>query len=208
MAADRSNLVPEARIDKNGVTSTRWVNPEGSAKNSAKPLPAPAIQEAASPNEQQELYDAVIRELLGNGDKLYRNINVRFLEACHKRCGNQSDLYRTFLANVGSIEPFRFIEQVHRILDYHGADDIPSLVNDESLAVAIMIINSTEHLASGDGSILPEAVEEMIHYALTSDDMELIATFIYDRNPDTVAEVEGLVAEARRSQSALRSGVL
>lgn len=209
MTADRSNLVPEARTDKNGVTSVRWVKSDNRTALGTNPLPAPALNKALSPeDEQQRLYIEILAALDQSGSTNDQWVSKENLELWRHRTGDQTGLFRTLLTNVDSNETFKFIEQVHGILDYYGADDIPSLINDESLESVVTIIESTEHLLSGDGMILPEETRDMIHYALTSPDRELITQIIMDRHPDTVAQAEGLVAEARRSKRVLQSGVL
>jgi hypothetical protein len=201
-------LVPEPRTDKNGVTSTRWVKQDQSVTSSANLLPAPSVPSAVtSKNEQQRLYVEILARLNQDAFRKRRNANIRNLEEWHRRRSDQTSLFRTLLANTESSEPFKFIEQVHDILNYYGAEDIPSLINDESLESVVIIIESTEHLQA-DAFFLPEETRDMIDYALTSEDRELITRVIKERSPDTLREVEELVIEARRSQPALQSGVL
>lgn len=69
-----SNLKPERRTDKNGVTSTRWVKPASPAKNKRE-LPAPFVlsPEAAA---EMDLVDA--RELRANIAHSLAYINIDY----------------------------------------------------------------------------------------------------------------------------------
>lgn len=203
MTADRSNLVPESRTDKNGVTSVRWVNPNSKPALRANPLPSPAPVN----NEQQQLYTSILDALNEHEDQQKRDINIGALSAFNRRHSDQSGLFRVLLENVESQETFRFIDQVYEILSYYGAESIPNIINEASLESVVTIIGSTEHLQA-DQFFLPEATRDMIDYALSSEDREMITQIIGERRPDNLRDIEGVVEEARRNKTALQSGVL
>jgi hypothetical protein len=160
-----------------------------------------------SGTEQQRLYDAILDALNEHEDQQKRDINIGALSAFNRRHTDQSGLFRVLLANVESTETFRFVDQVYDILSYYGAESIPNVINEASLESVVTIIESTDHLQA-DRFFLPEETRDIIDYALSSDDREMITRIIAERHPNTLREVDDLVLEARRCQTALQSGVL
>jgi hypothetical protein len=63
-----SNLIPELRTDKNGVTSTRWVRPADNAANKNSTLPVPAIPERPTVNYRAGIEKMLYSKALEFGD--------------------------------------------------------------------------------------------------------------------------------------------
>lgn len=71
-----NHLIPEARVDKNGVTSIKHVRPEKLESSSQRSMPVPTIAPAPVPVEEESErpdYDAVIQ---GNEEFLTRSESV------------------------------------------------------------------------------------------------------------------------------------
>jgi hypothetical protein len=54
----RSNLIPELRTDKNGVTSTRWVKPDQSPASKGSGMPTPGIKVESLSSKQDRLFES------------------------------------------------------------------------------------------------------------------------------------------------------
>jgi hypothetical protein len=201
-----SNLVPELRTDKNGVTRKRWVKPSGAEASKKSSIPAPST---ASTNRRQ-----LLKELAAGIKKSGRTASAKdedialVNDLAQMGLSSQMDLLHILHNNVDSKFPFSSIEMVYTALRENRirSEDITGFINEESLDAAQKVVVGSHR---GAERILSEDTKELITFALTSaEDMELFSKLVYDRKCPDLSAAKELYSEAIGTQGAIRAGVL
>lgn len=101
-----SNLIPEQRTDKNGVTSTRWVRPADDVASKATSLPVPALPELPVVNYRAELEDMLREKATEFGDdhtKFYSTASEDILSYIHESLSADDDPDSTLPAEISCL---------------------------------------------------------------------------------------------------------
>lgn len=127
-----TNLVPERRTDKRGITSTRWVKPLGATTATTSTIPSPAVAaRPQSPDVHKIIHSLYIRRMSA-GDEMKIKANVKFLSAkrpdlmdrivaaCEDEEGEERLIWLSRLLN-GSIVPTRAKNEDEAIADIERA---------------------------------------------------------------------------------------
>ena len=200
MSINRSNLTPVQRPDRNGKVTTRWVKPGVQTGNAAK-LPAPVGTPKSSPKEDHEkLYGDVRRGIFDHSPKDNWQSNLSVLQSCKIFSPDSGELFSLFQEHIASPYEFYVIEEAYRALKDNGVEDIPSLINDETLEAVATIRFAV--------SMKTKPLRELSYAAIMSGEPQLAVRLVQEHNPQTAEELTGLIERYRDITTPLHGGVI
>lgn len=169
-----TNLVPELRTDKNGVTSTKWVRPEGQKKKASR-LPAPATPVSKKRVEDAEVIQAAVAK-----HQIYMGTTARTLELA-------KDEELGLVANALATNDEPFAEMITKMVVLSG------MVN----TVAMAVVYDPELPRENRVPKIHEALREANMYLLDIPDHEMNVSDYIDLaacDDSTRAQVKRFVA--------------
>lgn len=208
-----SNLVRKQIIDKNGVSSTRWVKPDSSISSPPK---VPRLF-SPSPKAEAKRIGSEIRAYLNETDLSDRSNTWSHNDFGHFRS----------LVEEGDVEPLRVIQKllpldssyrpghvgfVFRQLRRHGIENLSELVTEETLDAREALVKALDKHGMKNG--IPylserEGSEDVYLMAFTdTDDVRRITNIIGERGLMPPDEIRGILSQMDEHTAPLQKGVL
>lgn len=208
-----SNLVRKQIIDKNGVSSTRWVKPDSSISSTPK---MPRLF-SPSPKAEAKRIGSEIREYLYKTDLSDRSNTWSHNDFGHFRA----------LIEEGDVEPLRVIQKLLPLdstylpghvgfvfgqLRRHGVENLSELVTEETLDAREALVKALDKHGMKNG--IPylserEGSEDVYLMAFTdTEDVQRIITIISERGLMLPDEIRGILSNMNESPVPLQKGTL
>lgn len=164
--------------------------------------------------EQNVLYQKLRLTILSDGNNApLQQVLLATLDVMHLDTPgtDQRELIKTLTAVHYTKHSIPFVKDIHDVLSERGFESTDTIITEDFLGTAQYIrMTSDERLRiEGDPFFkIGKITGDMIAYAASSDDHQLVALIINDHLPETMEQLKELHATHLASAPALRDGII